>query len=51
VNKYLTWNTGFFIIDITRNNTAVKLKIECEESIYIDYFNLMKIDGKWWIVH
>ena len=51
VNENLTWNTEFYYIDVTGNNSAVKLKIESEEVCYIDYFNLMKINGKWWIVH
>lgn len=51
VNEDLTWNTEFYNIDVTGNNAAVKLKIECEEVGYIDYFNLMKIGNKWWIVH
>jgi len=51
VNKDLNWKTKFYYIDITRNIAAVKLKIECEEVSYIDYFNLMKINGKWWIMH
>lgn len=51
VNKNLTWNTEFYNIDVTGNIGAVKLRIECEEVGYIDYFNLMKIEGKWWIVH
>ncbi|MFW9999767.1 MAG: nuclear transport factor 2 family protein [Candidatus Hodarchaeota archaeon] len=51
VNKDLTWTTEFYNIDVTGNNAAVKLRIECEEVGYIDYFNLMKINDKWWIVH
>lgn len=51
VNNSLTWTTKFHNIDITGNIAAVKLSIECEEVGYTDYFNLMKIDGKWWIVH
>ena len=51
VNKNLTWNTEFYNVDITENIGAVKLRIECEEVGYIDYFNLMKIKEKWWIVH
>jgi len=51
MNENLNWNTEFYYIDITGKNSAVKLKIECEEVCYIDYFNLMKINGKWWIVH
>jgi hypothetical protein len=51
VNKDLTWTTEFYNIDVTGNNAAVKLRIECEEVGYIDYFNLMKINDKWWIVY
>ncbi|MFX1390166.1 MAG: nuclear transport factor 2 family protein [Promethearchaeota archaeon] len=51
VNKNLTWKTHFYYIDVTENIGAAKLKLECEEVGYIDYFNLMKINGKWWIVH
>ena len=51
VNKNLTWNTEFYNVDVTENIGAVKLRIECEEVGYIDYFHLMKIKEKWWIVH
>ncbi len=51
LNENLTWSTDFFYIDITGNVGAAKLKLECQEVGYIDYFNLMKINGKWWIVH
>ncbi|MFX1327834.1 MAG: nuclear transport factor 2 family protein [Promethearchaeota archaeon] len=51
LNDNLRWSTEFYYIDITGNVGAVKLKLECEEVGYIDYFNLMKINGKWWIVH
>lgn len=51
VNESLTWRTEFYYVDVTESIGAVKLKIECEEVGYIDYFNLMKINGKWWIVH
>jgi len=50
-NINLSWTTEFYNVDVTGNNAAVKLKIECEEVGYIDYFNLMKINEKWWIVH
>ncbi len=50
-NINLNWMTEFYNVDVTGNNAAVKLKIECEEVGYIDYFNLMKINNKWWIVH
>lgn len=51
MNTDLTWTTEFHYIDVTGNNAAVKLRIECEEVGYIDYFNLMKINDIWWIVH
>ncbi|MFX0072927.1 MAG: nuclear transport factor 2 family protein [Candidatus Hermodarchaeota archaeon] len=51
VNINLNWTTEFYNVDVTGNNAAVKLKLECEEVGYIDYFNLMKINEKWWIVH
>jgi hypothetical protein len=47
----LAWETEFYRIDVTENIAAVKLRLECQEVRYIDYFNMMKIDGKWWIVH
>ncbi len=51
VNINLTWQTKFHYIDVTENIAAVKLRIECDEVGYIDYFNLMKINDVWWIVH
>ena len=51
VNKNLNWKTKFYNIDVTGNIAAVKLKIECEEVSYVDYFNMMKINDKWWIMH
>ncbi len=38
VNKNLAWTTEFYYIDVTGNNAAAKLRIECEEVGYIDYF-------------
>ena len=51
VDKNLNWKTKFYYIDVTDNLAQVKLRIECEKVRYLDYFNLMKIDGTWWIVH
>ena len=51
VNSDLTWSTEFYNVDVTGNNAVVKLRIECEEVGYIDYFNMMKINDIWWIVH
>ena len=47
----LEWETEFYNIDVTENIAAVKLRLECQEVRYIDYFNMMKIEGRWWIVH
>lgn len=47
----LTWETEFYSVDVTENVGTVKLRLECQKVKYIDYFHLMKIDGKWWIVH
>jgi hypothetical protein len=51
IDPRLKWETEFYSIDITGNIAAVKLRLECQDVRYIDYFNMMKIDGKWWIVH
>ena len=29
----------------------MKLRIECSLIKCIDYFNMMKLDGRWWFVH
>ena len=47
----ITWETEFYSIDVTDNIGAVKLRLECQKVKYIDYFHLMKVDGRWWIVH
>ena len=51
VDTRLQWNTEFYYIDVFENNAQVKLKIETQDFGYLDYFNLMKINDKWWIVH
>ena len=51
INPVLEWETEFYSIDVTENIAAVKLRLECQEVRFIDYFNMMKIDGRWWIVH
>ena len=51
IDPDLEWETEFYSIDVTGNQAAVKLRIENQDVKYIDYLNLMKIDGKWWIVH
>jgi hypothetical protein len=47
----LDWKTEFYNIDVTDHNASVKLRIECQNVCYMDYFHMMKIDGTWWIVN
>ncbi len=51
VDENLQWMTEFFYVDVFQNNAQAKISIENQNVKYIDYFNLMKIDGIWWIVH
>jgi len=46
----LEWETEFYSIDITENVAAVKIRIECQEKGFIDYFGMMKLDGQWWMM-
>ena len=47
----LDWETEIYSIDITGNLAAVKLRIENQNVMYIDYLHLMYLDDRWWIVH
>ena len=47
----MEWETEFYSIDITGDVASVKLRIECQTKGFIDYFNMMKIDGRWWVMH
>ena len=51
VDEILKLETEFYYVDVTGNMASVKLRIGNQEFGYIDYFHLMKIEGKWWIVH
>ena len=51
INPDLEWETEFFSVDVTGNLASVKLRLECQNVRYMDYFHMMKIDGTWWIVH
>jgi hypothetical protein len=51
LNPELDWETEFYSIDVTENIASVKLRLENQIVRYIDYLNMMKIDGVWWIVH
>lgn len=50
-DESLKWETEFFYIDVTENIGAAKIKLECQNVCYIDYFNLVKTENKWWIVN
>jgi hypothetical protein len=47
----LDWETEIYSVDVTGDFASVKLRIECRLIKCIDYFNMMKLDGRWWIVH
>ncbi len=50
-DENIHWETEIYYIDLTGNVGSAKIRLESEEVHYIDYFNLLKLDGKWWIVH
>jgi len=50
-DENIHWETEIYYIDTTGNVGSTKIRLECERVQYIDYFNLLKLDGKWWIVH
>jgi hypothetical protein len=50
-DEELEWHTEILSIDITEHNAAVKLKIGNQKVEFTDYFNMMKIDGKWCVVN
>ncbi|MFS4469696.1 nuclear transport factor 2 family protein [Maribacter sp. 2210JD10-5] len=43
--------TSIVSTDVTGNAAAAKLKIEYERFNFIDYMNLLKIDGEWKVVN
>jgi hypothetical protein len=51
LNPDLEWETEFYSVDVTGDLASVKLRLECQNVRYIDFFHMMKIDGTWWIVH
>ncbi|MHA1959764.1 MAG: nuclear transport factor 2 family protein [Candidatus Thorarchaeota archaeon] len=51
IKEGLEWKTEFLYVDVTGNNASVKLTIGNQEVLFTDYFNMLKIDGKWWIVN
>ena len=51
MKRKLDWETEIYAIDVTGDCASVKLRIECSFVKCIDYLNMMKLDGQWWIVH
>lgn len=51
VDPSLEWKTEVFYVDVYKNNAQAKISIGNQNVKYLDYFNLMKIGGTWWIVH
>ena len=37
-------------IDITRNTAAAKVELEIPGRVFTDYFNLLRIEGRWYIM-
>jgi hypothetical protein len=50
-NPDLVWDFEIHAVDVTGNVAQAKLSLENQKVLYVDYLNLMKIEGKWWIVH
>ncbi|MDQ6471932.1 nuclear transport factor 2 family protein [Flavobacterium sp. LHD-80] len=44
------WSGRIISIDITNNVAAAKVEISTSKLLFIDYFNLMKINQDWFIV-
>lgn len=51
VDKSLNWKTEIEYIDVTNKIGSVKIMIGNQNVQFTDYFNMMKIDDRWWIVH
>ncbi|MCP4538777.1 MAG: nuclear transport factor 2 family protein [Chloroflexi bacterium] len=51
IDPELVWETEFHSVDVMGNVAAVKIKLECQKVKYTDFFNMMKLDGQWWIMH
>lgn len=51
VDTSLNWETDFSYVNVHFSIAQVKLTIKNQHVGYVDFFNLMKIHGRWWIVH
>ena len=47
----LVWSFEIFTVDVTGDQALVKMSLENQQVMYIDYLSLLKVAGKWWIVH
>ena len=47
----LAWETEVYSIDVTDHIASVRLRLECQKVAYTDHFHMMKLDGRWQIVH
>ena len=45
------WEFEVYYVNVTGTAAAANVRIENDRIRYIDYFNLLKIDDRWWIVH
>jgi hypothetical protein len=46
----LKWRTKIHYINVDEDIASAKLRIANQDFGYVDYFNLMKLEGRWWIV-
>jgi hypothetical protein len=47
----LVWDFDILKVDVVGEVAQVKLVLENQKVLYVDYLHMMKIAGKWWIVH
>jgi len=47
----IEWTLEFLTVEVDGNVGFAKFKLDFQTAHYIDYFSLMKLDGKWWVVH
>ena len=45
------WEFEVYYVNVTGTAAAANVRIENDRVRFIDYFNLLKLDGRWWIVH
>ncbi|MHA2142032.1 MAG: nuclear transport factor 2 family protein [Candidatus Thorarchaeota archaeon] len=51
VDKSLKWETNIFYVNVTGKTASAKISIENQNVKYVDYFNLILLDRRWWIVN